>query len=124
MHYLKHLAWLLIGEAVGFGALTGVGGNGALIMAAALAGGLYLSYREGSAAIHFAVWAPVGFALFVGSVVVLAALFPECPPNSCAWVGPTGDAVPLVVTSATGALAAAALLQAVERTREARRSTG
>lgn len=123
MHYLKHLAWLLIGEAVGFGALTGVGGNGALIMAAALAGGLYLSFREGTA-IHFAVWAPVGFALFVGSVVVLAALFPECPPNSCAWVGPTGDAVPLVVTSATGALAAAALLQAVERTREARRSTG
>jgi len=115
LHYLKHLAWLLVGGALGLGVLSGVGGNGAITMLAALVGAIVLFYREGGSASQFAVWMPAGTVLFVGSVFVLAALWPTCSSQSCAWVGPTGDPLPLLATSATAAIAAAGLLVAVER---------
>ena len=120
MHYLKHLAWILIGEAIGLGILTGVGGNGAIVILVALVGAVLLILRERRAAGHFAVWAIAGIALVVGSVLVLATLWPTCAARSCAWVGPTGDPIPLIVTALFSAAAVAAALVLFERTRQIR----
>jgi hypothetical protein len=117
MHYLKHLAWIIIGEAIGLGVLTGVGGNGAIILVASLAGAIVLMLRDRRAAGHFAIWTVAGTALIIGSVLLLATLSPTCAARSCAWVGPTGDAVPLVITALLGANVVSVLLVAIERPR-------
>lgn len=100
-HLIGHVVWFCLGAALALGLLTGVGGNGwLLILGVIVASGLLVG-RGGKAALHGLPTALAGlFVGFAGIVALSGLMVPGCPEGSVACsVGAAGDATASAVAA-------------------------
>jgi hypothetical protein len=117
-HWARHLFWVTLGAFAALGILTGIGGNGWLVLVAVAVGAVIALVRGGA---HGALGMAPGFLLGVAVLALLAPLWIEpCPAEAVACsVGPAYDVVPTVLGAAvTGVvvLLAMVLLEGRKRT--------
>lgn len=124
LHVVKRLVWAAIGWFIAFGLLHGPGGNGAVILAAAVVGAVVLARRDPRARPHHLSWLAMGGLSPVVPIVVGLVLWPQrCTPTGCTVWPAAGSLIVAVLSNGGLALAAVAAAELVESYRR-RHATG
>ncbi len=116
-HIAQHLFWPMVGAAIAYGVLTGVGSNGALVIAAAVFGVAILYLRGGRDALHGGWGWLAGFLVSFGAILLAArAGTAHCPAGAinCAS-GSIGDATGLALASIGAGVGVVVLMSLLER---------